>query len=119
MKVVFFGHFVAILRCLAAFLAGVNQLPWPRFLLANAAGGVVWATVIGLGAYFFGRQFTHIVGSFSLAAFVFAVIGLVWGFIFLSRHEDALVAEAERALPGPVSGGHSSQRSLRSPSARC
>src|ERR1700681_4767275 len=96
-KVVFFGRFVAILRCLAAFLAGVNQLPWPRFLLANAAGGVVWATVVGLGAYFFGRQFTHIVGPFSLAAFVLAAIGLLWGFIYLSRHEDALVAEAERA----------------------
>jgi membrane protein DedA with SNARE-associated domain len=101
-KVVFFGRFVAILRCLAAFLAGVNQLRWPRFLLANAAGGVVWATVVGLGAYFFGRQFTHIVGPFSLAAFALAAIGLVWGFIYLSRHEDALVAEAERALPGPV-----------------
>ena len=36
-KVVFFGRFVAILRCLAAFLAGVNQLQWPRFLVANAA----------------------------------------------------------------------------------
>jgi membrane protein DedA with SNARE-associated domain len=101
-KVVFFGRFVAILRCLAAFLAGVNQLPWPRFLLANAAGGVVWATVIGLGAYFLGKQFTHIVGPFSLAALVLAAIAIAWGFIYLSRHEDALVAEAERALPGPV-----------------
>ena len=44
-KVVFFGRFVAILRCLAAFLAGVNQMPWPRFLLANAAGAVAWASI--------------------------------------------------------------------------
>ena len=51
-KVVFFGRFVAILRCLAAFLA-VNQMPWARFLLANAAGAVVWASVIGLGAFLF------------------------------------------------------------------
>ena len=58
-KVVFFGRFVAILRCLAAFLAGVNQLQWPRFLVANAAGAVVWATIFALGAYFFGRECTQ------------------------------------------------------------
>lgn len=102
-KVVFFGRFVAILRCLAAFLAGVNQLPWPRFLLANAAGAIVWATIFGLGAYFFGRQFTHVVGPLSLAAFGLGAIAVVWGFLYLSRHEAALEAEAERALPGPVS----------------
>ena len=38
-KVVFFGQFVAVLRVLAAFLAGVNRLAWPRFLVANALGG--------------------------------------------------------------------------------
>ena len=39
-KVVFFGRFVALLRMLAAFLAGVNRMEWPKFLLANALGGV-------------------------------------------------------------------------------
>ena len=32
-KVVFFGRFVAVLRAWAAFLAGTNRMPWPRFLL--------------------------------------------------------------------------------------
>ena len=36
-KVVFFGRFIAILRILAAFLAGVNRMDWRPFLLANAA----------------------------------------------------------------------------------
>ena len=102
-KVVFFGRFVAILRCLAAFLAGVNQMSWPRFLVANAAGAVVWATVIALGAFLFGRAFHQIVGPLSLTAFVLAAVAIVWGFIYLSRHEAALEAEAERALPGPLS----------------
>jgi membrane protein DedA with SNARE-associated domain len=102
-KVVFFGRFVAILRCLAAFLAGVNQMPWPRFLFANAAGAVVWASVIGLGAFLFGRAFHQIVGPLSLAAFVLATISVVWALIYLRRHEEALEAEAERALPGPLS----------------
>lgn len=38
-KVVFVGRFVAILRALAAFLAGANRMTWPRFLVFNAAGG--------------------------------------------------------------------------------
>src|SRR6476660_587181 len=54
-KVVFFGRFVAVLRALAAFLAGVNRMDWGRFLLANSAGGILWASVVGFGAYALGR----------------------------------------------------------------
>src|SRR4051794_1427518 len=54
-KVVFFGRFVAILRTYAAFLAGVGQMEWRRFLVANAAGGVVWALIFGLAGYYGGK----------------------------------------------------------------
>jgi membrane protein DedA with SNARE-associated domain len=101
-KVVFFGRFVAVLRCLAAFLAGVNQMRWPRFLVANAAGAVVWASMIGFGAFLFGRAFHEIAGPISLAAFVLATLVVISGFNYVSRHESALEAEAERALPGPL-----------------
>ena len=47
-KVVFFGRFVAVLRTYAAFLAGVGQMEWRRFLAWNAAGGIVWALIFGL-----------------------------------------------------------------------
>ncbi|HLI07475.1 MAG TPA: DedA family protein [Ktedonobacteraceae bacterium] len=56
-KTVFFGRFFAILRAWAAFLAGVNHMPWRTFLLYNAAGGIVWATIYGLLGYFAGRFF--------------------------------------------------------------
>src|SRR5215831_17725291 len=58
-KVVFFGRFVAILRVLAAFLAGVNRMEWKTFLIANAAGGVLWSVVYGFGAYLFGSALFH------------------------------------------------------------
>ena len=38
--VVFFGRFVAVLRVLAAVLAGINRMDWRRFLIANAAGAM-------------------------------------------------------------------------------
>jgi membrane protein DedA with SNARE-associated domain len=105
-KVVFFGRFVAVLRCLAAFLAGVNQMRWPRFLLANAAGAIVWASLVAFGAFLFGRAFHQIAGPISLAAFILALIAVVWGFIYVSKHELALEAEAERALPGSLLALH-------------
>jgi len=56
-KTVFFGRFVAVLRAWAAFLAGVNRMPWPAFLIYNAAGGILWATIYGCLGFFAGRIF--------------------------------------------------------------
>lgn len=56
-KAVFLGRFVAILRTWAAFLAGVNKMPWRTFLLYNAAGGIIWSIIYGLIGYFAGRIF--------------------------------------------------------------
>ncbi len=101
-KIVFFGRFIAILRAFAAFLAGVNHLPWPRFLLFNAAGGVVWATLFGLGGYFLGWAFENYARPVGLAALIAALIGAYAASRFIAHHEQALRAEAEAALPGPL-----------------
>src|SRR5262249_48894298 len=50
-KVVFFGRFVSILRTYAAFLAGTSQMRWRRFVVANAAGGILWAGIYTLVAH--------------------------------------------------------------------
>jgi membrane protein DedA with SNARE-associated domain len=101
-KIVFFGRFVAILRAFAAFLAGVNRLSWPRFLLFNALGGIVWAGLVGFGGYFLGLAFEHYARPVGLAALICAVIGAVAASRFISGHEQALRAQAEVALPGPL-----------------
>ena len=56
-KTVFFGRFIAILRAWAAFLAGVNHMPWRKFLIYNAAGGILWATLFGTLGFLAGRVF--------------------------------------------------------------
>jgi membrane protein DedA with SNARE-associated domain len=101
-KVVFFGRFVALLRILAAFLAGLNRMPWRSFLLANAAGAVLWATAFGLGGFYFGRLLFQLHSS--LAAVVFATgLTAFFGIGYLARrYEHRLIAAAERALPGPL-----------------
>jgi membrane protein DedA with SNARE-associated domain len=100
-KVVFFGRFVAVLRAWAAFLAGTNAMKWDRFLVFNAAGGILWATLFGVGGYVLGDNIHRIAGPVGIAVVVIAVALLIAGFIFLRRNEQRLEDEAVRALPGP------------------
>jgi membrane protein DedA with SNARE-associated domain len=101
-KVVFFGRFVAVLRAWAAFLAGVNHMPWSRFLAFNALGGFVWATLYGLGGYFLGEQIHRLTGPVGTISIVLALIFLVAFAIFVWRNEKQLEVRAEKALPGPI-----------------
>src|SRR5229473_4986481 len=102
-KVVFFGRFVAVLRAWAAFLAGTNHMRWQRFLLFNAAGGIVWATLYGLGGYLLGNNVHRLTGPVGTVALVLAVLVIIAFLVFLRRNEHRLEEEAERALPGPLS----------------
>src|SRR6478609_8575305 len=76
-KVVFFGRFVAVLRVLAALLAGLNCMNWWRFLLFNALGGIVWAGAYGLGAYAFGETLTSALSRIGLIVGVAAAVAVV------------------------------------------
>ncbi|HLH91587.1 MAG TPA: DedA family protein [Xanthobacteraceae bacterium] len=101
-KIVFFGRFIALLRTYAALLAGANRMPLSRFMLMNAAGGIVWATVFGVGAYLFGHEAAHLGGRVSLALLVLVIAGVIAGIVFFRRHEDELIRRAELAIPGPL-----------------
>ena len=101
-EAVFFGRLVALLRALAALLAGANGMAWPRFLVANAAGGIAWTCLYGLGAYFFGHEIHRLSGPVGTALLVLALVAVAVGVIFLRRNEARLEDAAERALLGPV-----------------
>jgi membrane protein DedA with SNARE-associated domain len=82
-KSVFFGRFVAVLRVTVAWLAGITRMPWWRFFLYNAAGGILWATTIGLLAYWAGRTVADAVSRYGLyAVVVLAVLAVV---VFFGR----------------------------------
>ena len=51
------ARFVVVLRQLNGLIAGSMNMPWPKFLIANAIGGAAWVAVWGLGPYFFGDLF--------------------------------------------------------------
>ena len=101
-KVVFFGRFVAVLRAWAAFLAGAGRMRWPRFLAFNATGGILWATIYGVGGYVLGDHIHALTGPVGIGVGVAAGIVIVAFLVFLWRNEKRLEEEAERALPGPL-----------------
>jgi membrane protein DedA with SNARE-associated domain len=97
-KVVFLGRFVAFLRTFAAVLAGVNRMPWQRFLLWNALGGVFWTCLYGFGAFLLGSQVHRLIGPFGVIVGLAALFAVVWIIRFVHRHEARLIDEAQVAM---------------------
>jgi membrane protein DedA with SNARE-associated domain len=50
------ARFILGLRTWASMLAGMSHMPFWRFQLFSALGGLAWATVIGLAGYFLGSN---------------------------------------------------------------
>ncbi len=67
-RAVFFGRFVSVLRETIAWVAGLAGMSWPRFLFWNAFGGIVWASGVGLAAYFGGKALADAVSRYGLVA---------------------------------------------------
>jgi membrane protein DedA with SNARE-associated domain len=82
---VFFGRFVALLRILAGPLAGALRVPYHRFLLANAAGGIIWAYGTTFAIYYSGQAAERWLKQFSWVALVVAVITGIATTMFLRR----------------------------------
>ena len=66
-KAVFLGRWILGLRTWASWLAGASHMPWRSFSLWNAAGGISWATTIGLIAYYAGHSATGTIALFGVA----------------------------------------------------
>ena len=76
------GRFVAVLRVIAGPMAGAVGMPYPRFLLCNAAGAVLWAGTMVSLAWLGGRwipfdQMMRGVIQFGLGALALVTVILV------------------------------------------
>ncbi|MGH2832899.1 MAG: DedA family protein, partial [Solirubrobacteraceae bacterium] len=82
-KAVFFGRFLLGLRVWASWLAGATHMRWRSFVFWNAAGGICWATAIGLIAYFLGHSASNVIELFGIWGLVALVLA---GISFLVMH---------------------------------
>jgi membrane protein DedA with SNARE-associated domain len=107
-KTVFFGRFVAVLRAWSAFLAGLNHMPWPKFVLFDSAGAIVWSALWGILAFEFGRNLATVqrlvtdVGIAGIVVVALAVAGLVFWRIRAHRRAAQLEEPVEERSTTPV-----------------
>jgi membrane-associated protein len=80
-RAVFVGRFTAFLRAVMPGLAGASRMEYPRFLVFNVSGGVLWGTACVLLGFFAAHSIstvTHYLGLTSGVIVVLIAIGLVW-----------------------------------------
>ena len=92
-KTVFFGRFIAVLRITAAWMAGVSHMPWWRFLVFNAAGGIIWATLVGLVAFYLGDAAASAIQTYGLYAAGAIALATVAVLVILRLWERRMLGE--------------------------
>ncbi|HEY3560387.1 MAG TPA: DedA family protein [Kribbella sp.] len=100
---VFFGRFVALLRIFAGPMAGMLRMHYPRFLAANAAGGIAWATTIGVVAYKIGDNADQIFGRVSIGALI--AIGVLAVALYVVHRVRKHRREQAETTPEPAPDG--------------
>ena len=88
-KAILVARFVLGLRTWASMLAGMARMPFWRFQLFSAAGGLAWAAAIGVAGYLLGS-------NLPLLETIIRAIG-IGGLVFLVVIVLALVLAQERA----------------------
>jgi membrane protein DedA with SNARE-associated domain len=86
-KAVFFARWIALVRFAAAWLAGINEMPWSQFFFWNALGGITWGVTYGLVGYFAGSAAADAISSFGIyAAAALAVLFAAYLYYKLREH---------------------------------
>ena len=104
--VVLVARFVAVLRSLAAIIAGASQMSFMSFMIANTAGAVAWALVYGLAAFYLGREIEHYARPVAFTLAIAGAVAIMAGLVYWRRKERELAAAAERAIPGRLRIGN-------------
>lgn len=100
---VFIGRFTALLRALMPALAGSANLPYGRFLVFNALGGITWVLTFGIGGFYAAKAMEHVAHLVGQGLAIGAGAALVIGLIVYSvrRHRQESVEEEEYAAEHP------------------
>jgi len=100
-KAVFLGRWILGLRTWASWLAGASRMPWRSFGLWNAAGGISWATTVGLAAYFAGHSAAGTLALFGVAGLVGALALPGALIVRRRRRQQQTVATQHSPEPAP------------------
>ncbi len=87
---IFFGRAQALLRALVPALAGMNRVPYWTFLKWNAAGGIVFSTIVVLLGYEFSNQLAKLESVLKYWAIGFLILVIIV-ILFLKRKLERLI----------------------------
>jgi membrane-associated protein len=95
---VFLGRFTAVFRALIPGIAGMSGLRYRRFLLGNAAGGLIWGVGYTLAGYELGKSYNKALsyGTWVSSAILIAVAVLLISLFVWRRRR-----ERRERLPAP------------------
>ena len=65
-KAIFLARWFSGFRIAGAWIAGFAHMPWWRFFVWNALGGIAWAVTVGLVAFYAGRAAADAIGHYGL-----------------------------------------------------
>jgi membrane protein DedA with SNARE-associated domain len=89
-KAVFFGRWIALVRVAAAWLAGINHMPFHVFFFWNALGAISWGTTFGLVGYFGGTAAANVITQVGVYAAIAGGVALfVWLIVRVWRRRSA------------------------------
>jgi membrane protein DedA with SNARE-associated domain len=88
-----------VLRTYAAFFAGISKMRWSRFLLANAAGGLLWSGFYAFGAYALGSTASSIGNTITIVGWATAGALTVATIVMGQRSLRRLEQRADDAFP--------------------
>jgi membrane protein DedA with SNARE-associated domain len=94
-KAVFLARWIALVRFAAAWLAGINRMPFRLFFFWNALGGITWGITYGLVGYFAGQAGAGVLERFGIVGAIVLGVMLVGTIVFV------VVRERRRAAREP------------------
>lgn len=89
-KTLVIGRFSPFTRAVAAFIAGISKVKFPRFIFFAVSGGMVWAVSAVLVGYIFGQGFNTVskyFGRFVLFAIITIAL-IIFGYRFLNKRRQ-------------------------------
>jgi membrane protein DedA with SNARE-associated domain len=101
------SKFIPGMNALAGPLAGSSGVSWPRFLLFDIAGAILWIASWGAVGFIFSEQLDavgHLIGQagFRLALFIAVLVGGWIGWKYFKRHRFLRRLEKARITAGEL-----------------
>ncbi len=88
-KAVFFGRMVPVFRSLVSVPAGVERMPFGRFLLFTTAGSLVWNTAFVVAGYLLGENWPLVERYAGFFQYAVLAVGIVAIGLFVVRRVKA------------------------------